>query len=106
MSRLSLAAILAILMTMFTSAAFAETGTGTVSNPPVVTTSAPLLLDTVIATDAKSITLTFNQSIRVDSIRVRIIDQASNESIKVSSITGSTTNTSMATIVTASTLTA
>ncbi len=106
MSRLSLIASLAIFMTVFGSALFTEAATTTTTTTTTPTTSTaavtptPLLLDTVIATDARTITLTFNQSIRVDSIRVRIIDQATNESIKVSSITGSTTE-SIATIMTA-----
>lgn len=97
--------MIAILLTGSAAVVYAETGTGTLPiSPSVSLTTTPLLLDTVVATDAKAVSLTFNQAIRVDSIRVRIIDQANNESIKISSITGSVSNTAMAIITTAGTL--
>lgn len=105
MSRFSLVALIAILISIMSPAVFAETGTGTLPISPAVSmTPTPLLLDTVSASDTNTIVLTFNQPIRYDSIRVRIIDQATNESIKVASITGSTTSTSIASITTAGTL--
>lgn len=102
--------IIAVLLVGLVSPAFAETGISTGSgilpiSPSAALTTTPLLLDTVVATDPKSVTLTFNQSVRVDSIRVRIIDQATNESVKISSITGSTLSGGVAVITTAGTLT-
>lgn len=107
MSRISLIATIAIFMSMVSPAVFAESGTDILPISPAVSmTTSPLLLDTVSASDIKTISLTFNQPIRYDSVRVRIVDQATNESIKIASITGSTTAATIAVITTAGTLTA
>lgn len=107
MSRISLVATIAILMSMVSPAVFAESGTDILPISPAVSmTPSPLLLDTIGASDIKTISLTFNQPIRYDSVRVRIVDQATNESIKIATITGSTMAATIATITTAGTLTA
>ena len=108
MSRISLVATIAIFMSMVSSAVFADSGTTDTLpiSPAVSMTPSPLLLDTVGASDINTIVLTLNQPIRYDSVRVRIVDQATNESIKIATITGSTVTTSSATIVTASNLSA
>ncbi len=92
MKRISLIATMMILQVVVISTVSAETGTTTGTNTPTATTQSsetPLLLTTVTASDATSVTLVFNQAIQIDSLRVRIIDQATNESVKVASITGS-----------------
>lgn len=93
-----------------TISAFAASGTDTMSLSNLVNTTTssswttpkatvvPLLLDTVKVDDASTISLKFNQGIVVDSVRVRIINQATNESVKVASITGSLDSLSTAVI--------
>lgn len=83
------------------------TTTATATPTPILTIgNVPLLLDTIRITNAKSITLVFNQAVRADTVRVRIIDQETNESVKILSITESTTSGALAIINTASALTA
>lgn len=95
-----------LLLTIIATVPFGEVAaeTGSVTSATGADTSAALLLDGVMTPDIQSVALTFNQSIRIESIRVRVIDQATNESVKISSITGSS-NKSVATIITASPLT-
>ncbi len=109
MSRFSLIAVLALFMAIPMLSSFAATGVATPTTTltdEVTPVNTPLLLDTVRITSAKSITLVFNQAVRVDTVRVRIVDQETNESVKISSITESTTSGSLAVINTASVLTA
>jgi hypothetical protein len=109
MSRFSLIAVLALFMAIPMLSSFAATGVATPTTTltdEVTPVNTPLLLDTVRITSAKSITLVFNQAVRVDTVRVRIVDQETNESVKISSITESTTSGSLAVINTASALTA
>ncbi len=92
MKRISLIATMMILQVVVISTVSAETGTTAVANTPTATTQSselPLLLSTVTVSDATHVSLVFNQTIRIDSLRVRIIDQSTNESVKVLSITGS-----------------
>jgi len=69
-----------------------STGTSAVIGTSPVTVpqpkNLPLLLDTVKVENTQSLTLKFNQSVYANSIRVRIIDQGSNENIQIASITG------------------
>ncbi|MBC7503397.1 LPXTG cell wall anchor domain-containing protein [Candidatus Gracilibacteria bacterium] len=91
MIRISLIAMMMILQAAVLSTVSAETGTTTGTNTPTATTQSsekPLLLSTVTVSDASHVSLLFNQAIRIDSLRVRIIDQSTNESVKVLSITG------------------
>ena len=122
MLRFLLNAMLLIVMTIPMLSVFAATGanfttTGvtnswvlTIDTTTTTTTptigNVPLLLDTIRITNAKSITLVFNQAVRADTVRVRIIDQETNESVKILSITESTTSGALAIINTASALTA
>ena len=78
--------------------------TGSVNSATGTYNTAALLLDGVMTPDIQSIALTFNQNIRIESVRIRVIDQATNESVKIASITGSS-NKSVATILTAAPLT-
>ena len=108
MSRFALIAIILVIVAGFVPGVSAETGS---TNTEASTTESKtaLLLEAVSVSDATSIDLMFNQTIRIDSIRVRIIDQATNESIKVASITGPSkdlTDSSSAVIHTATSLTA
>ena len=94
MTRSPLIAIIALSLALISTVSAADTGTTTSgTQAPVAPTAqaeTPLLLDTVTATDATTVTLVFNQAIRIDSLRVRIIDQATNEAVRVASITGAT----------------
>lgn len=94
MSRITLVVTMLIFaLTLVSSVSAADTaipGQGADSTQKTT----PLLLDTVSVSEAKSIDLIFNQAIRVDSIRVRIIDQATNESIKIASISVPSTGAS------------
>lgn len=109
MTRSPLIALVALSLALVSTVSAAETTTtGTATPAPVVTTQAtesPLLLSTVSVTDAMTVGLEFNQAIQIDSLRVRIIDQATNESVRIASITGSTTP-SMAMVQTSTALTA
>lgn len=93
MSHIGLIATLIIVSTSFISTlSAAETGSTTGTGTPTASTQkneTPLLLSTITVNDGMKITLIFNQAIRVESLRVRIIDQATNESAKIASITGS-----------------
>ena len=96
MARSPLIALLVLSIALVSTVSAADTGTTTtgattpaVPTPTTQATETPLLLTTVTASDAKSVTLVFNQAIQIESLRVRIIDQATNESVKIASITGS-----------------
>ncbi len=97
MTRSPLIALVAASLVFISTVSAAGTGstaTGTTPATPAVTTQAtemPLLLSTVSVTDAMTVGLEFNQAIQIDSLRVRIIDQATNESVRIASITGSST---------------
>ncbi|MBC7498658.1 LPXTG cell wall anchor domain-containing protein [Candidatus Gracilibacteria bacterium] len=97
MTRSPLIALVAVSLVFVSTVSAATTGTtttGTTTTAPAVTTQSaeiPLLLSTVSVTDAMTVGLEFNQAIQIDSLRVRIIDQATNESVRIASITGSTT---------------
>lgn len=69
-----------------------STGTAAVigTNPVTIPQpkNLPLLLDTVKVENTQTLTLKFNQSVYANSIRVRVIDQGSNENIQIASITG------------------
>jgi LPXTG-motif cell wall-anchored protein len=97
MTRSLLIALVALSLVFVSTVSAATTGTtttGTTTATPAVTTQTaeiPLLLSTVSVTDAMTVGLEFNQAIQIDSLRVRIIDQATNESVRIDSITGSTT---------------
>ncbi len=84
---------LSLVFVSTVSAAETSTTTGTATSPVVMAqgVDTPLLLSTVSVTDAMTVGLEFNQAIQIDSLRVRIIDQATNESVRIASITGSTT---------------
>jgi len=75
-----------------TAATPVATGTATVVGTTPVTIpqpkNLPLLLDTVKVENTQTLTLKFNQSVYANSIRVRVIDQGSNENIQIASITG------------------
>lgn len=113
MTRFPIIALVALSLVCISTVSAANTGstTSTAATTPALSitttgaTETPLLLDTVTVSDAMSISLMFNQAIQIDSLRVRIIDQATNESIRLASITGSTTP-SMAIVKTATALTA
>ncbi len=95
MTRSPLIALVALSVALISTVSAADSGTTTTGTQtpvaaPTTQTETPLLLDTVIATDATTVTLVFNQAIRIDSLRVRIIDQATNEAVRVASITGAT----------------
>lgn len=112
MSRLILIATMILSSFVVSTVSAADTGTTTTAMdaPPMTTTDTdmmtdtPLLLSTVTVTDATTISLAFNQAIQIDSVRVRIIDQATNENIKVATITGAL-DPMIATIVTSTPLT-
>ncbi len=93
MSHLALIATIMIVSTsLITTVSAAETGSTTGTGTSIAVTQkneTPLLLSTITVNDGMKITLLFNQAIQVDSLRVRIIDQATNESIKIATITGS-----------------
>jgi hypothetical protein len=103
MSRLLYVVAIIVSSLVFSTAMAAETATGIA---PTDTTSSPLplFLDTVEVNTTQALSLGFNQSIRIESIRIRIIDQSTNESIKVSSITGSTMSPNIAVISTSTAL--
>ena len=108
MIRSPLIALVALSLVLVSTVSAAETATEATTPAPVVTTQAtetPLLLSTVSVTDAMTVGLEFNQAIQIDSLRVRIIDQATNESVRIASITGSTI-ASMAMVNTSTALTA
>lgn len=112
MTRSPLIALVALSLVFVSAVSAADTGTTTTGTQTPVTTTATtqttdtaLLLSTVSVVDATTVGLEFNQSIQIDSLRVRIIDQATNESIRIATITGAT-NPRVATITTAAALTA
>lgn len=103
MSRLSFVALIMVITTAIVSPVSAATTTGSttatgstgtasvVSTTPVTVPqpkNLPLLLDTVKVENTQTLTLKFNQSVYANSIRVRVIDQGSNENIQIASITG------------------
>ena len=111
MIRSPLIALVALSLVFVSTVSAAEnTATGVTTTPtpvvtPQTTEDTPLLLSTVSVTDAMTVGLEFNQAIQIDSLRVRIIDQATNESVRIASITGSTT-ANIATVKTSTALTA
>ena len=113
MTRSPLIALVALSLALVSTVSAAETGsttTGTTLVAPMTATTTqvddtPLLLSTVSVTNAMTVGLEFNQAIQIDSLRVRIIDQATNESVRIASITGSTAAT-MAMVKTSTALTA
>ena len=113
MTRSPLIALVALSLVFVSTVSAADTGTTTTgTQAPANTTVATqtpadtaLLLSMVSVTDAMTVGLEFNQDIQIDSLRVRIIDQATNESVRIASITGSTAP-AMAVVKTATALTA
>ncbi len=95
MLRIFLAIVSAIfMMSIVASVSAADSGStdpvDTTSTATMTDTGSNLLLTDVFVTDVNTIGLKFSQPMRLESIRVRIIDQSTNENIKVASITGST----------------
>ena len=95
MLRIFLAIVSAIFMMSLASGVSAADSGSTdpvdaTSTATVTDTGSNLLLTDVFVSDVNTIGLKFSQPMRLESIRVRIIDQSTNENVKVASITGST----------------
>lgn len=99
MSRLSIIASMLVVATTFVSTMSAATSTGNtatgeatpINTSPIVVPqpkNLPLLLDSIKVENTQTFTLKFNQSVYANSIRVRVIDQGTNENMQIASITG------------------
>lgn len=104
---ISLLALVAILLSPLT--ALAATDSGSTSTGATATSTADLLplrmsSAPIVVSEVRTFQIVFNQPIQIESLRVQITDLATSETIKVASITG-TTSPMTATIQTATDMT-